>query len=1026
MSDPKLIEPLLANHIMGEPISDHNGVRCCPAMEKDSDQKYIVKILSIPASTKQMDALLLSGACKSRDDAQCYFKELADEAVSEAELLQKLSRLEGFQSYDSWQIEPMEDGIGYDVYLLAPYSQTLERHLRRNALTHLAAVNLGLDLCAALSVCRRNGYLYVDLKPENIFLSDTHGYLIGDLGFIRLSSLKYASLPEKYHSAYTAPEIEDAYSALNSTLDIYAAGLILYQVYNNGVLPQPGQTVLPPEYADYEMAEIILKACATDPQKRWQDPQEMGQALVSYMQRNAVNDDPIIPPIIPEEPETEEFSQVESTAEETDACECVLEEISEEEIVLDDAVEEQADAAAPEEACGADIAAEVSADENVLTEASVEEENENTDESAEGSESTPPIAESIPTDPEEEELEQFVIEGFLFDDPAEDLDVSDLPDTALSDEVSQMLAQADELIAHKAPDPVVAPAPIEIPIPDPIVEEPEEVSEEIPEEISQSAPVTEELEEELEEESDEETDDEPNIPVTAPKRHRKLGWLIAVLILILALSAAGIGAKYYYENEYLQNVQSVTVTGAEDWLNVSISTDIDNSLLTVTCTDTYGNKLTQPVENNQASFSSLPSGTAYKIAVTISGRHELTGNTTATYTTPTQTNIVGFTGITGDSDGSVILNFSVQGPDASGWLVKYCTDGEAELTSACSGHTAIITGLTAGKTYTFRLVPKEDLYVVGGDTLEFTASNVICAQDLAIQGFENGALIAAWTVPEGAVVESWTVRCFNNAGIDLTFTVTEPMIAIAGLDISQGYTLDVMASGMTVSKWTSISAGSLSFKDILLDDSVPGQMTVTWNYEGTAPEEGWNLVYTVDGSAPITVNCQKNSCTLEDLVPGGHYAFDLQIPTGTSVFGTTSGTFDVPESEMFQGYGITAEHMLFQLCRAPQIDDWTWQDVADEDFTSDFLAGDSAAFIIQLTQEYQTSTDLICATFIIRDQNGSILNITHSEQTWTSMWYQGYCELNLPALPTAAGSYTVEIYLNGDYITAEPIPFTVT
>jgi hypothetical protein len=48
---------MLDNFIMGGPISDHSGVRCCPAMENETDEKYIVKVISIPASPSQMDAL---------------------------------------------------------------------------------------------------------------------------------------------------------------------------------------------------------------------------------------------------------------------------------------------------------------------------------------------------------------------------------------------------------------------------------------------------------------------------------------------------------------------------------------------------------------------------------------------------------------------------------------------------------------------------------------------------------------------------------------------------------------------------------------------------------------------------------------------------------------------------------------------------------------------------------------------------------------------------------------------------------
>ena len=116
MSEPKLVCPLLDQFVVGQPISEHHGVRCYPAMQKDSDSKYILKIISIPASQRSLDALLLAGAFSSPAAAQDYFRELADGVVKEAEILQQLSKLEGFLSYNGWQVEPMETGTGYDVY----------------------------------------------------------------------------------------------------------------------------------------------------------------------------------------------------------------------------------------------------------------------------------------------------------------------------------------------------------------------------------------------------------------------------------------------------------------------------------------------------------------------------------------------------------------------------------------------------------------------------------------------------------------------------------------------------------------------------------------------------------------------------------------------------------------------------------------------------------------------------------------------------------------------------------------------
>ena len=174
---------------MGPPISIHQGVRCCPAMKQNSDNKYIVKIISIPASQVQLDALLLTGAYKDPGDAMDYFKEQADEITEEAAFLLNLSRLEGFLGFEGCQIVPMEDNqLGYHVYLLGSFKRSLDRHMRRNPITQEDAVKLGIDICTALATCRRAGCIYIDLKPTNIFLSDDKEYRIGDLGFVIIAA----------------------------------------------------------------------------------------------------------------------------------------------------------------------------------------------------------------------------------------------------------------------------------------------------------------------------------------------------------------------------------------------------------------------------------------------------------------------------------------------------------------------------------------------------------------------------------------------------------------------------------------------------------------------------------------------------------------------------------------------------------------------------------------------------------------------------------------------------------------------
>lgn len=75
MSESNLVSPLLDGFALGAPMSSRPGVCCCPAMKEGSDQKYIVKILSMPASQTQLDALLLTGAYKDPAAALDYYRQ---------------------------------------------------------------------------------------------------------------------------------------------------------------------------------------------------------------------------------------------------------------------------------------------------------------------------------------------------------------------------------------------------------------------------------------------------------------------------------------------------------------------------------------------------------------------------------------------------------------------------------------------------------------------------------------------------------------------------------------------------------------------------------------------------------------------------------------------------------------------------------------------------------------------------------------------------------------------------------------
>ena len=312
MAELKLISPLLSNMEVVECVSVRGAAAVYIVRSTKSGQTYVLKHISVPESQKQVDALMFTGAAATKEDAQKYYEQVVSDYQTELTTLETLSASPNLDCFRSYQIAPKEDGVGYDMYLLAEHRKTLVDYLSDNAMTKLCAVNLAMDLCSALIDLRAAGLIHRDVKPSNIYLNAQGHFLLGDLGIAKIDDLKYCTMPESMLSSYSAPELFSLLGTIEPTTDIYSVGLILYRIFNGNHAPfedentsakaadrrrVTGEALPVPMYADYEISEIILKACAFQPADRYQSPQELKDALVEYMKRNQVDDTLIVPPI---------------------------------------------------------------------------------------------------------------------------------------------------------------------------------------------------------------------------------------------------------------------------------------------------------------------------------------------------------------------------------------------------------------------------------------------------------------------------------------------------------------------------------------------------------------------------------------------------------------------------------------------------------------------------------------------------------------------------------------------------------
>lgn len=1004
MSEEKCISPLLDDFQLGAPICEHHGVICRPAIKENTNRKYIVKIITIPASQAQLDALLLAGAYKDPADAMEYYRKNGESILAEAELLQKLSKLDGFLPFDGWQMEPItRRRLGYEIYLVSSYKRSLEKFMSKNAFTHLEAVNLSLDLCSALSVCRDAGYMYVDLKPSNIYVSEKKEYRISDIGFLDLNSLRYASMPERYYSPYTPPELFDPMAPMNLTVDTYAVGMILYQLYNDGHLPFSGNTpkypVPTPIHADYEMAEIIMKAIHEDPQQRWTDPKDLGKAIASYMQRNGINDIPITP-FIPLDVQPQNLNDVPTNSSD-----------SEEDI----------------NRSGESTDAIMSETDNTDEEATVSDETECSDPSAADSDSTqestviPPDSEGFIQDtpdtnltflspkeniPSEDTAATPSYETESEETDAEETDAEET-ETSLSEDVMQIISKANDLISHEIPEETVFPISSDS---DPFsfaMEENTDFDDEIPEDSLME---------------DESADEAPSkkkptkhfADTTGRKKAKKFFARLFSLIIISALSVVG---YWLYQNVYLQEIDSMKISGTQDQITVLIDTDVDESRLSVTCTNGKGKQIAGAVKGGKASFSDLEPSTQYTIRVHMTGFHKLIGSTEDSFTTEATTQILTFDAIAGSEDGSVQLSFTVDGNEPDFWNILYSAEGEDVKRETITNHSTMITGLSVGKIYTFTLDGGKNFELGGKTELQYMASKLILAEGLSVTSSNGSDVTLQWHTPGDVVVENWHVRYYDGYGFEEQLTVTDNRVLLTGLDSSENYTVEVTAAGMTQPASMSLTADPINISGFQTDEAQKTKLTVSWEFSGSAPANGWVLIYTIDGSGNQVIECNKPTAEISPLIPGATYNFTVQAADNRTVFNNKFSHL-TSQAEPFADNGVILDNLSIDLIETPDEQNWTYEKLQNPDFRNTFHADESVSIVMRSSSVFYLPGFETKVMFVFRNSYGNVLPELLSEETyyWNHIWNAGDTkngELDIPQIPAEPGQYLLELYFNG-------------
>ena len=262
----------------------------------DYADRAALKVISLPQSSSEINELYNDGYdAKSISER---FQSYLEEIIREYKLMSELKGNPNIVYSDDVYYVQHGDGIGWDIYikmeLLTPLFSVLKIPADEQQVIHLAT-----DMCNALAACRKKNIVHRDIKPQNIFVSQSGDFKLGDFGIAKTAE-RTTSGTKTGTYRYMAPEVYNN-QPYGPAVDIYSLGMVLYWMLNDRrmpFLPLPpavptatqddealrrrmnGDSIPAPTHGSDGLKRIVLRACAYDPKARYASAEEMLEDLL--------------------------------------------------------------------------------------------------------------------------------------------------------------------------------------------------------------------------------------------------------------------------------------------------------------------------------------------------------------------------------------------------------------------------------------------------------------------------------------------------------------------------------------------------------------------------------------------------------------------------------------------------------------------------------------------------------------------------------------------------------------------------
>ena len=270
-------------------------------------EKCALKRLSVPTDDEDINGLHTQSF--GADSITAYYKDRMEKLMGEYSLMQSLNSCPNVVSCHDIRYVQHQDRIGWDIYIRMELLHPLKEALG-SGYSEKTVIDLGTQLCNALSACHAENIIHRDIKPENILVSDKGLFKLGDFGVAKVSE-RTGTLTGSY--GYMAPEVAN-HQHYGTSVDIYSLGMVLYWMMNRRTLPflplppdiptgvqrqqaqerrLSGAPLPPPADGSEALKQVVLKACAFSPAERYRSAEEMREALQRCARSSALKKHPV-------------------------------------------------------------------------------------------------------------------------------------------------------------------------------------------------------------------------------------------------------------------------------------------------------------------------------------------------------------------------------------------------------------------------------------------------------------------------------------------------------------------------------------------------------------------------------------------------------------------------------------------------------------------------------------------------------------------------------------------------------------